>query len=149
MGAFLGLLCGIGLLLVWRALAYPPRAPRDGGWQDATGELLRQAGIEGVTPAQLVLASLGLGLTVAVVVLGTSRVPIIALAFGGFAGVLPLNLVRRRRIRRAMDLRELWPEAVDNLASGVRAGLSLPEALGQLAVRGPEPLRPAFERFRG
>jgi tight adherence protein B len=36
---------------------------------------------------------------------------------------------------------------VDNLASGVRAGLSLPEALAQLGVRGPESLRPAFSRF--
>jgi tight adherence protein B len=38
-------------------------------------------------------------------------------------------------------------EAVDNLASGVRAGLSLPEALTQLGVRGPEQLRTPFRRF--
>jgi tight adherence protein B len=36
---------------------------------------------------------------------------------------------------------------VDNLASAVRAGLSLPEALSALAIRGPEVLRPAFARF--
>ena len=42
---------------------------------------------------------------------------------------------------------EVWPEAVDNLASAVRAGLSLPEALAQLGQRGPEPLRPAFDAF--
>ena len=36
---------------------------------------------------------------------------------------------------------------VDNLASAVRAGLSLPEALAALAVRGPEVLRPPFARF--
>ncbi len=36
---------------------------------------------------------------------------------------------------------------MDNLASGVRAGLSLPEALGQLAVRGPDELRAAFGEF--
>ena len=41
----------------------------------------------------------------------------------------------------------VWPEAVDNLTSAVRAGLSLPEALGQLAVRGPVELRPAFAAF--
>src|SRR3712207_7769024 len=43
--------------------------------------------------------------------------------------------------------REVWPEVVDNLASAVRAGLSLPEALSALAVRGPDVLRPAFARF--
>jgi tight adherence protein B len=36
---------------------------------------------------------------------------------------------------------------VDNLASGVRAGLSLPEAVAGVGRRGPAPLRPAFEQF--
>jgi tight adherence protein B len=36
---------------------------------------------------------------------------------------------------------------VDNLTSAVRAGLSLPEALGQLSVRGPLELRPDFSAF--
>ena len=44
-------------------------------------------------------------------------------------------------------MREVWPEAVDNLASGIRAGLSLPEALGQLGDRGPERLREPFTAF--
>lgn len=36
---------------------------------------------------------------------------------------------------------------VDHLASAVRAGLSLPEGVSGLGTRGPEPLRPSFERF--
>jgi len=88
-----------------------------------------------------------MGLVAFVLVLGTSRVLVIALAFGGFASLLPLTLVRRRRAQRSTELREVWPEAVDNLASGVRAGLSLPEGLTQLGVRGPEQLRSAFRRF--
>ena len=92
-------------------------------------------------------ASVALGLVVFVLVLGTSQVLVIALAFGSFASLLPLTLVRRRRAQRSLELREGWPEAVDNLARGVRAGLSLPEALTQLGVRGPEQLRSAFRRF--
>ena len=46
-----------------------------------------------------------------------------------------------------MALRELWPEAVDNLASAVRAGMSLPEGLAALGERGPAELRPPFDRF--
>ncbi|MGA9749837.1 MAG: type II secretion system F family protein, partial [Nocardioides sp.] len=42
---------------------------------------------------------------------------------------------------------DVWPEAVDNLASAVRAGLALPEALSALGRRGPEPLRPHFDAF--
>ncbi|WP_307856093.1 type II secretion system F family protein [Nocardioides faecalis] len=36
---------------------------------------------------------------------------------------------------------------MDDLASAVRAGMSLPDALAALAVRGPEPLRAPFAAF--
>lgn len=149
MGALLGLLLGLGCLLVWRSgPRRPPARARDGdALTDRTRDLLAQAGIEGVTPSQLFTASGVLGVLVFVLVLGTSQVPMIALLFGGFAALLPLLLVRRRRGQRTVELREVWPEAVDNLASGVRAGLSLPEALTQLGVRGPEQLRSPFRRF--
>ena len=148
MGALLGLLLGLGLLLVWRSTQGPAvKSPSRDGWQARTRELLAQAGIEGVSPSQLLGASITLGLVVAVLVLGTSQVPVIALAFGGFAALLPWTLVRRRRVKRSVELRDLWPDAVDNLASGVRAGLSLPEALTALGVRGPEQLRSPFRRF--
>lgn len=51
--------------------------------------------------------------------------------------------MRRRQDERA----EVWPDAIDNVASAVRAGLSLPEALGGLGDRGPEPLRQPFRQF--
>ena len=148
MGALVGLLFGLGVLLVWRS---GPRAPvrsrRGLSVHERTEDLLAQAGIEGVTPVRLYAASAAVGLVVLVLVLGTSRVPVIALAFGSFGALLPLFLVRRRRAQRLVELREVWPEAVDNLASGVRAGLSLPEALSQLGVRGPEQLRAPFRHF--
>lgn len=147
MGPLLGLLLGLGAVLVYRALTVPAPADRTSSWHARVDELLVQAGIEGVSPGQLLGASLGLATVAFIVVLGSSGVLVIGVAFGGFAGMLPLALVRRRRGQRALELREAWPEAVDNLASGVRAGLSLPEALSQLGVRGPEQLRTAFARF--
>ena len=41
----------------------------------------------------------------------------------------------------------MWPEAVDTLVSGVRAGMSLPEALGNLGERGPDAVREQFRAF--
>lgn len=146
MGALFGLLLGLGLVLIFRSRTTPPPTAAS-GWHVKLRELLLQAGIEGVSPGQLVGASAGLGLVTLVLVLGTSGVPVIGLAFGLFASLLPLSLVRRRRSQRAIEMREIWPEAVDNLASAVRAGLSLPEALTQLGVRGPEQLRGPFSRF--
>jgi tight adherence protein B len=143
-GALLGLLVGIGVLRVWTALSEPKliRTARPG-----TAELLAQAGLSGVRPQQLYAMCAGAGFVVFVVVAGVSHTASIAAAFGGFAAYAPLALVKRRRAHRIVELRGLWPDVVDNLASAVRAGLSLPEAVAQLAVRGPEPLRPEFERF--
>ena len=148
MGALLGLLFGLGCFLVWRSGPRAPQRRRRGpGWQQRTQELLAQAGIEGVTPAQLAVVSAVLGAVVLALVAASSRVPLIGLLFGAFAASGPYLLVRRRRGQRSTELREVWPEAVDNLTSGVRAGLSLPEALSQLGERGPDQLRPAFRRF--
>lgn len=150
MGAAIGLLLGLGLLLIWRS--GPRRATRgdvrDGtGWHAQTVELLAQADLEAVTPGQLIVVSLVASVTASFLVLAVSRTLSIAVCFGAFAARGPWALVRFRQRQRAAELRGLWPEAVDNLASGVRAGLALPEALGQLGVRGPELLRRPFQIF--
>lgn len=82
-----------------------------------------------------------------VVVFALSRVVAIGVAFGAFAALVPGFVMRGRRQRRQRAFAEAWPDAVDHLASAVRAGLSLPEALAQLGERGPEPLQPAFVEF--
>jgi tight adherence protein B len=76
-----------------------------------------------------------------------SRTPTVAAAFGLMAGYLPFATLAGRARRRQRELAEVWPEAVDNLASAVRAGMSLPEALTALGHRGPEPLREPFLAF--
>ncbi|GAB3191621.1 type II secretion system F family protein [Geodermatophilus arenarius] len=146
-GALLGLLLGVGLLLVWRS---GPRAPQRRAVPRRPGRrarLLAEAGLTGINPAQLVALQAGLGLLALVVVLLTTGTVTVSLAFGVFAAALPPVQVRRLAARRRADLREVWPEVVDNLASAVRAGLSLPESLAALATRGPEVLRPPFARF--
>ncbi len=147
MGVVLGLFLGTGLLLVWQAATSPPAGPSSRRVTRSTQELLRRAGIENVTPVGLMLLCLVSGLTAAVVMLLVSQTLPIALAFGVIAGYVPVAVVRGRALRRQRELAEVWPEAVDNLASAVRAGLSLPEALTQLGERGPVPLRPAFASF--
>jgi tight adherence protein B len=56
--------------------------------------------------------------------------------------------IRRVLARRKIIDAQLWPDVVDDLASAVRAGLSLPQAVAELCVSGPAVLRPAFEMCR-
>ena len=149
MGAAIGLLAGAGLFCVWWSLW--PHEPRNqlraSGWSERTADLLAQAGVASVTPTALLALSIGVGMFVFVVVAGATGAPAIAALFGAMAGLGPHTAVRGRARRRQAKLREVWPEVVDHLASGVRAGLALPEALAQLGDRGPEELREPFTRF--
>ncbi len=148
MGALVGLMFGLGVFLVWRSFGPPaPPKPHRETRRDRVAEMLAQAGIESVTPGGLVASCIGVGGFVMVAMLVVSRSPAIALAFGLIASAAPFGLVRYRQRQRRAELRDLWPEVVDNLASGVRAGLSLPETLTQVGVRGPEELRRPFARF--
>jgi tight adherence protein B len=146
-GALLGLLLGVGLLLIWRSGSRAPKSRTDPRRPGVRQQLLAAAGLTGINSAQLLALQVGLAVLAVVVVLLTTGTVTVSLVFGVFGFVLPLAQVRRLAARRRADLREVWPEVVDNLASAVRAGLSLPEALAALATRGPEVLRPPFARF--
>lgn len=147
MGVVAGLLLGAGLCLVLWAVTTPPPGRRRSRWSDDLTDLLVQAGAPGVSPTGLVLACLTTTTVVFALVAGLTRSPAIAACFALAAGYGPYALVRGRARRRRAALRGVWPEVVDHLASGIRAGLSLAEAVAQLADRGPEDLRPAFRAF--
>ena len=148
MGSLAGLLFGLGVFLVWRSFE-PPAPPRPGRVtrRERAADLLAQAGIETVTPGALLASCVGVGTVVLVLMYVVSRSPAIALAFAVMASYAPVALVKYRARQRRSELRDLWPEIVDNLASGVRAGLSLPEALTQVGLRGPAELRRPFQHF--
>jgi tight adherence protein B len=146
MGAFLGLLLGLGLLLVLDARTARPSAPvraRSTGVR----RRLDAAGLGDLSTARVLGSCLGAGLAGAAVMLVVSGSPTVGLVFGCLAAWLPLGALGRRAAARRRSLVASWPDAVDDLASAVRAGMSLPDAVAALADRGPAPLRPSFARF--
>ncbi|MET7279536.1 type II secretion system F family protein [Kribbella sp. NPDC005582] len=149
MGLLLGLFFGIGLLLIIATFVAPAeaRAAQDGRLVTRSRDLLASAGVEGVTPAAFIGACLITGLIGLVVMFAVSGAWPVGVVFGLMAGGAPVALVRSRARRRLAEFRELWPDVVDNIASAVRAGLSLSEALAQVGERGPLPLREPFRRF--
>lgn len=147
MGAVVGLGVGIGLLLVWLALVSPRQVRTAPTGPDRLTRLLGRAGLSGTSPRGVLLVCAAAAVVVGLAIQLISRTAPVAVAFAAMAGYLPVAILRGRARRRQRELAEVWPEAVDNLASAVRAGMSLPEALGQLGVRGPEPLRDPFLAF--
>ena len=146
MGAVAGLLGGVGLLLIWMACTSEP--PQ---WRSRRSRLLAdilvQAGAGRTSPTMFVLGSIGLGLLIGLVFLGMSRAWPVALAFSAIFTAIPFLIISSRARNRRTRLREVLPEAVDTLVSGVRADMSLPEALTNLGERGPEAVRPQFRAF--
>lgn len=146
MGVVVGLGVGVGLLLVWSAFTMPR-------WERATSRpsrlrgLLDRAGLTTLTVGSLVAMCVILAALAFLTVQLLSRAAPVALAFAVIAGYAPVAVVSGRARLRQRELMDLWPDAVDNLASAVRAGLSLGEAVSGLAERGPEPLREAFRSF--
>ena len=131
MGAVVGLGVGVGLLLIWSAFALP-RTPRPAApTSTSLGRLLGRAGLSDVTATSVV----------------SLCAVLFAVAFATMAAYLPIAVLRQRAARRLRDFAEVWPEAVDNLASAVRAGLSLPDAVAALGTSGPEALRADFAQF--
>jgi tight adherence protein B len=145
-GAVVGLGVGVGLLLIWLSFV-SPRSVQHGDRAGRTREALDRAGLSGTAVGGLWSVCAGTALIAFVGVQVVSRTVSVSLAFGLLAGYLPVAMVVGRGRRRQRELAEVWPEAVDNLASAVRAGMSLPEALTQLGHRGPEPLRAPFSAF--
>lgn len=147
MGALVGLGFGIGALLIWSAFLLP-RRPTAPTRRERRGEqLLARAGLGDVGPTSLTALCMVLALVAFVVVQALTRAAPVAVCFAAMAGYLPVGVLRSRARKRQAEFAEVWPDAVDNLASGVRAGLSLPEAVASLATNGPEPLRPDFDQF--
>ena len=149
MGLLLGLFFGIGLLLIIATFVATgdSRPAADGRLIARSRELLASAGVEGVTPGAFVGACVITGLVGFLLMFVVSGAWPVGLVFGLMAGGMPIALVRSRARKRLGEFRELWPDVVDNIASAVRAGLSLSEALAQVGERGPLPLREPFRRF--
>jgi tight adherence protein B len=143
MGVFTGLLLGIGLflcLLSGQQTARPRTRPRLDAW-------LAESQLPSVRSAHVLLTSAAGALVAGALVLTISSTWSVAAVFAVFGAATPWLLLRRRVLRGRHERRDLWPYVIDDLASGIRAGLSLPEAVAAVAERGPLPMRPAFATF--
>lgn len=73
--------------------------------------------------------------------IAVSLVPAVVVA------TMPKAYFSRKRGQRLAAVQESWPDGLRDLLSSVRSGASLPTAVENLAMFGPEPLRAAFQGF--
>ena len=86
----------------------------------------------------------GLALIIASAVTGSIY---IGGAFATLAGFSTFQILKQRQEKRAEQLSMIWPEVIDHLVAGLYSGLSISEALSDLANRGPEITRDDFSVF--
>ena len=152
MALLTGLLAGVGLFLIWWSMWVPDElaavdpARRESAWSRLRDELV-QSGFEQTGPGALLGGAVVAAFFAGLVTYAVSGALSVALCFAAMAAYAPVGFVRSRARRRRRSLRDVWPDAVDNITSAVRAGMALPEGLAQLAHRGPAELRPAFAAF--
>ena len=108
-----------------------------------------EAGIRQLSGARLVGLSVVAALTSGLFVAGISSSAIVAGIFSLAGGCLPYVYVSSRRQHRQRGFRDAWPDVIQGLISGVRAGISLAESCAAQASKGPEELRPSFAAFAG
>jgi tight adherence protein C len=92
-------------------------------------------------PVALTVLLAGVGLLVARSAHASpARGVVVVAAFAGFGALVPRMLARGRVERRAQEIRRALPDALDLLAIGVTAGLSLDAAISRLVETGDGPL---------
>lgn len=144
MSVVVALTLGLGVFLVFDGLTRASSVRRRRSIADRLEPWLAAGGLGHVRPIQFVLASGCLGLAagaVTIVLIGSAGVALVAMLAGT---VTPTAYFRARRKSLRAQRRRAWPDAIELLAGAVRAGDTLPAAIGVVADRGPEAVRPLF-----
>lgn len=140
-------LAGLGIMLLFSGLTQRERPRKRSRPLEALDRLAAEAGYTRAGGRRL-LASCFAGAAAGYAVgSAVSSLWVVSAASFGAGGVLPLALARSRRDKLREAVRAAWPDAMADIISGVRAGLSLAECCSALANRGPIGLRGGFAAF--
>jgi tight adherence protein B len=136
----------LGLLLLYDGLTRAS-GPGSASWARRLDQLAAESDTTGLNGTRLMMLSLAGAVVAGMLVAGITSSLVVSLVFFLGGAALPVALLRSRRNRRRRRFREAWPDALAVLVSGIRAGISLPEACVSLGERGPEQLQPSFKAF--
>jgi tight adherence protein B len=91
----------------------------------------------------MISAGIGLGLFMLALLIGPGLVPAVGVGFAGAFGV-PRWLLAYLKKRREAKFLDGFPDAVDIIVRGVKAGLPLLDCMKMITIEAPEPLKTEF-----
>jgi tight adherence protein B len=91
----------------------------------------------------MISAGIGLGLFMLALLIGPGLLPAVGVGFAGAFGV-PRWLLAYLKKRREAKFLNAFPDAVDIIVRGVKAGLPLLDCMKMITVEAPEPLKTEF-----
>lgn len=143
-----GVLTGVAVAaIVASIMGVPVQLPRLRRERAEKPRLFRHFEAEGVPASRALAVSGGLGIAVYSVVFATTASSFLGLLFAGVVAALPSSFYGARGRKRDKEQRDAWPDSLRALVGSLHAGRSLHEALVDLAVGGPVPLRRVFTRY--
>lgn len=149
MSVVVGLLLGMGLLLIWQSFwTRPANIGTRTRKPTALDELILASGVGKINTTSLIIAATLCGVVTFAIFTALTRAIPIGICFGLVGLSAPFVILRWQANKNRTARRHVWPDAIDHLRSAIRAGLTLPEALSQLAEQGPDELRDPLEEFR-
>lgn len=127
------------LLTAHGALARVRRRPR-----------LRKRGVVpglDVSPSRFWSTVLGAAALAYLSVYAFTGLPVVSAVPAVVVATLPRAYLVKKRAERMAKVQEAWPDGIRDILASVRSGASLPNAIEDLSMFGPEPLRDAFQNF--
>lgn len=154
-GLLLAVVGAYGTFLVFSAVAYgwsglrlgppPVRSERD-RFAVRLRRWMSQAGLGDVAPAEFIGVSALLAIVGGAIGAALFGGVLPALGTAAFCATTPIASYRVRRTTRLAAAHDAWPHMIEEIRvlTGA-AGRSIPQALLDVGLRGPDELRPAFE----
>jgi tight adherence protein B len=115
-------------------------------WRDRANVWLQQAGV-GLGAGAFWGGSAFAGAFALLALVALTGSAFVALVPAIAVGMLPRAYFGRRRRSRMKEVQGAWPDGLRDVVASIAAGLSLTQAVTNLAVTGPAPLRVAFAQF--
>lgn len=143
-----GLSLGIGIVLVASVFfGVPWVSPRQPEWYQRWSDRITRAGLTHWTPVSVTAVSLLLAALTYVISMEWTHTVSISVILAVVVVPLVNAGISAWARKRENQLRVLWPEVIDSMVSGVRAGASLADLFIDLEASAPAELRPYFSEF--